>query len=355
MAAPNPEPAREAGAPLTCRVTVSPPARSSSSWTTSRAALSTRDRPPTSAPTCCFGSTTAQAGRELVRRLMPLVGSGRVAPDPSAQAWITVAFTYNGLKALGVPQDSLDSFAPEFRQGMAARAARARRRRRERARTLGAAARNAGCARGGGGALARCRAARGAGRAGSPGAGAAAGCRADLAAGLLPAADRADVVRLQGRDRPAGDRGQRHPAHESAWSGRSSPASSSSATRTRPGRCRRCRRPPCSDRTAPTSSFASSTPASPRIASTSAIRPHRVRRRRCSARRWSGAGRAARRSRSHPTKTIPSSARTTPETTPSSTAMIRAGSSARPAPTPAGRTRETRSMARAASTCACIA
>ena len=49
--------------------------------------------------------------------------SGRAAPDPSAEAWITVAFTYYGLKALGVPQDSLDSFAPEFRQGMAARAA----------------------------------------------------------------------------------------------------------------------------------------------------------------------------------------------------------------------------------------
>ena len=63
-----------------------------------------------------------QAGRELVRRLQPLVMSGRAAPDPSAEAWITVAFTYNGLKALGVPQDSLDSFAPEFRQGMAARA-----------------------------------------------------------------------------------------------------------------------------------------------------------------------------------------------------------------------------------------
>ena len=34
-----------------------------------------------------------------------------------------MAFTYQGLKALGVPQESLDSFAPEFRQGMAARAA----------------------------------------------------------------------------------------------------------------------------------------------------------------------------------------------------------------------------------------
>ena len=63
------------------------------------------------------------AGRELVRRLYPVVDSGRPSSDPSGDAWITVAFTHHGLKALGVPQESLDSFAPEFRQGMAARAA----------------------------------------------------------------------------------------------------------------------------------------------------------------------------------------------------------------------------------------
>ena len=63
------------------------------------------------------------AGRELVRRLLPLVDSGRPSSDPAHDAWITVAFTYQGLKALGVPQESLDSFAPEFQQGMAARAA----------------------------------------------------------------------------------------------------------------------------------------------------------------------------------------------------------------------------------------
>lgn len=63
------------------------------------------------------------AGRELVRRLYPVTDSGRSLPDRAENAWITVAFTYQGLKALGVPQDSLESFAPEFRQGMAARAA----------------------------------------------------------------------------------------------------------------------------------------------------------------------------------------------------------------------------------------
>jgi len=61
-------------------------------------------------------------GRELVRRLTALVDSGRPTPDPVHDAWTTVAFTYHGLEALGVPQASLDSFTPEFREGMAARA-----------------------------------------------------------------------------------------------------------------------------------------------------------------------------------------------------------------------------------------
>jgi hypothetical protein len=62
------------------------------------------------------------AGRELVRLLHPLVDSGRPSADPAHDAWITVAFTSQGLEALGVPQESLDSFATEFRQGMVARA-----------------------------------------------------------------------------------------------------------------------------------------------------------------------------------------------------------------------------------------
>jgi Dyp-type peroxidase family len=64
-----------------------------------------------------------EQGRELVRRLIPLVDSGSLPVDPADNSWITVAFTYTGLQALGVPQSSLDSFVPEFREGMAARAA----------------------------------------------------------------------------------------------------------------------------------------------------------------------------------------------------------------------------------------
>ena len=51
-------------------------------------------------------------GRELVRRLHRLVDSGRPSADPRDDTSITVAFTYHGLEALGVPQASLDSFAP---------------------------------------------------------------------------------------------------------------------------------------------------------------------------------------------------------------------------------------------------
>jgi Dyp-type peroxidase family len=60
-------------------------------------------------------------GRTLVGRLGRWVAS---AAEWSAQAraWLTVTITYQGLRALGVPQESLDSFPPEFREGMAARA-----------------------------------------------------------------------------------------------------------------------------------------------------------------------------------------------------------------------------------------
>jgi Dyp-type peroxidase family len=62
-------------------------------------------------------------GRELVRRLHGVIGSSRASIDPTTETSLTVAFTYHGLQALGVPQQSLESFAPEFRAGMAARAA----------------------------------------------------------------------------------------------------------------------------------------------------------------------------------------------------------------------------------------
>jgi len=63
-----------------------------------------------------------QAGRELLRRLLPALASATNPADRGKQAWVTAGLTFQGLKALGVPQDSLDSFPPAFQQGMAARA-----------------------------------------------------------------------------------------------------------------------------------------------------------------------------------------------------------------------------------------
>ncbi|MFB7501819.1 Dyp-type peroxidase [Streptomyces sp. NPDC056161] len=62
------------------------------------------------------------AGRALLRRLLPLTAAGLPEVDPRRDAWVAVALTYQGLKALGVPQESLDSFPRAFREGMAARA-----------------------------------------------------------------------------------------------------------------------------------------------------------------------------------------------------------------------------------------
>ena len=58
----------------------------------------------------------------MLRRLQHVVDSGRSGFLPANEAWITAAFTYHGLAALGVPPDSLASFAPEFQQGLASRA-----------------------------------------------------------------------------------------------------------------------------------------------------------------------------------------------------------------------------------------
>ncbi|MFG2424468.1 Dyp-type peroxidase [Streptomyces sp. NPDC048448] len=60
-------------------------------------------------------------GRELLRRLTPVLDS--VASfDPERQVSLAVALSFQGLKALGVPEESLATFPEEFREGMAARA-----------------------------------------------------------------------------------------------------------------------------------------------------------------------------------------------------------------------------------------
>jgi len=63
----------------------------------------------------------ARSGRELLRRLRPHVAS---AADwwNATDAWIAVSISYSGLSALGVPEESLQTFPEAFRVGMAARA-----------------------------------------------------------------------------------------------------------------------------------------------------------------------------------------------------------------------------------------
>lgn len=66
---------------------------------------------------------TPDAGRRWLSGLVEKVGTGKSvgAASPDAR-WVTLAFTWNGLRALGVDQNSLCTFPEEFKQGMAARA-----------------------------------------------------------------------------------------------------------------------------------------------------------------------------------------------------------------------------------------
>lgn len=67
---------------------------------------------------------TPAGGRAWLAELLELVQSATdalVTMDGS-ERWVTVAFTWTGLRALGVPEGALATFPDEFREGMAARA-----------------------------------------------------------------------------------------------------------------------------------------------------------------------------------------------------------------------------------------
>src|SRR5512133_2023357 len=62
----------------------------------------------------------ARAGRAFLCRLTPYIDSAagwRIA----ANAWLSIGITYAGFAALGLTQQSLQSFPEAFRVGMAAR------------------------------------------------------------------------------------------------------------------------------------------------------------------------------------------------------------------------------------------
>jgi Dyp-type peroxidase family len=57
-----------------------------------------------------------------MRRAGSVVASAAGPTSPLGDTWVSVAVTFEGFRALGVPQESLESFSPEFQGGMAARA-----------------------------------------------------------------------------------------------------------------------------------------------------------------------------------------------------------------------------------------
>lgn len=84
-----------------------------------------RPRPnPYAAVYVLFRIEQPRAGRELLGRLAPVIASAAQPRSPAAdpETWVSVALTHHGMRALGLPRRSLDSFAWELRQGMAARA-----------------------------------------------------------------------------------------------------------------------------------------------------------------------------------------------------------------------------------------
>ncbi|MBU1317379.1 MAG: peroxidase [Alphaproteobacteria bacterium] len=70
-----------------------------------------------------FRIEDAAAARTMLKRLIPRVTSCADWAAPTQDAWLNVAFTWEGLRRLGLARDILDAFPIEFRQGMAARSA----------------------------------------------------------------------------------------------------------------------------------------------------------------------------------------------------------------------------------------
>jgi len=70
---------------------------------------------------CCRNHS---AGRRWLAGILPTVQSAAEARASveKDRRWVTVGFTWNGLRALGVDEASLGTFPEEFKQGMVARA-----------------------------------------------------------------------------------------------------------------------------------------------------------------------------------------------------------------------------------------
>ena len=62
-------------------------------------------------------------GRAWLQGIREIVPSAKAVADTVnlEKRWVSVAFTWNGLRAIGADEASLSTFPEEFRQGMAAR------------------------------------------------------------------------------------------------------------------------------------------------------------------------------------------------------------------------------------------
>src|SRR5947209_18092192 len=67
---------------------------------------------------------TPEGGRAWLADLLDKVQSAADAQTTmdNSDRWVTLAFTWNGLRALGVPEEALVTFPDEFREGMPSRA-----------------------------------------------------------------------------------------------------------------------------------------------------------------------------------------------------------------------------------------
>lgn len=67
---------------------------------------------------------SAAGGRAWLTEMLPLAQSATDVRDTvdASKRWVTLAFTWTGLRALGVDDESLATFPDEFREGMASRA-----------------------------------------------------------------------------------------------------------------------------------------------------------------------------------------------------------------------------------------
>lgn len=70
-----------------------------------------------------FRILDAAAARVLLARLIPHVTSAADWEHPAEHAWINVVFSAEGMRRIGIGEDILSGFPPEFLQGMAARKA----------------------------------------------------------------------------------------------------------------------------------------------------------------------------------------------------------------------------------------